>query len=102
MYKHLTFAFLAMLVMAVSGCQMGTGPGLFFSMPSDATLTTRVQQALYSSDDPIIANVRAQGLEGTIVLTGYVKKIRQSDEAESIARNVPGVRSVENHIIVRQ
>ena len=105
MQKPISFAFLALLlIISLSGCQMGSGfTGNLFSMtPPDATLTTRVQQALYHSQDPVIANVRAESIEGTVILSGYVKKIRQSDEAEMLARNVQGVRQVENNIIVRQ
>lgn len=104
MKKHWIVLLVGLFLINLSGCQMtgSMGGGLFMMPASDSSLTTRVQSALYSNDDPLIANIRAESIGGTVVLTGYVKKIRQSDEAESIARQVPGVRQVENRIIVRQ
>ena len=54
------------------------------------------------SGDPAIAQVHVETNQTTVILRGYVKKIRQSDTAEQVARQVPGVTMVENRIIVRQ
>ncbi|OEH47485.1 hypothetical protein lpari_01500 [Legionella parisiensis] len=53
-------------------------------------------------DDLAVSQVHVQTRQDVVILSGYVKKIRLSDTAEQIARQVPGVRSVENHIIIRQ
>jgi hyperosmotically inducible protein len=71
-------------------------------LPTQMTLTQSVQDALAGSDDPVIAQVHVEEINNRVILTGYVKKIRQSDTAEQIARQVPGIQSVENHLIVRQ
>lgn len=70
-------------------------------MAPSANLSQTVQEALMRNDDPVIANVHVQTRQDVVILTGYVKKIRQSDVAEQIARQVPGVRAVENNIIIR-
>lgn len=74
-----------------------------FAPPSaEANLAQSVQNALIQSGDPIIGQVHVQTTQNLVILTGYVKKIRQSDVAEQIARKVPGVKNVDNRIIVRR
>lgn len=92
----------------LSSCQTGTttsnSVGNVFSFappPAEVNLAQSVQDALIRSGDPVIGQVRVQSVQNTVMLSGYVKKIRQSDVAEQIARQVPGVQSVDNRIIVR-
>jgi len=66
------------------------------------TLGQAVQDALLRSGDPVISQVHVDTNQNVVILSGYVKKIRQSDTAEQIARQVPGVQNVENNLIVRQ
>lgn len=74
-----------------------------FAPPAtELTLAQSVQNALIQSGDPIIGQVHVQANQNVVMLSGYVKKIRQSDVAEQIARKVPGVQNVENRIIVRR
>ena len=91
------------------GCQSHTGyPTTFFGYPFNApfanpqiNLAESVQEALMRDDALAIAQIHVETRENVVILRGYVKKIRQSDTAEQIARQVPGVQAVENYIIVR-
>jgi len=74
----------------------------FAPPPAEINLAQSVQNALIQSGDPIIGQVRVQANQNLVVLSGYVKKIRQSDVAEQIARKVQGVQNVDNRIIVRR
>lgn len=89
----------------LSGC-LSTDPGTnvfsFSPPPAEVTLTQSVQNALMNTGDPVLAQVRVQTNQAHVVLSGYVKKIRQSDTAEQVAHKVPGVQTVENRLIVRQ
>lgn len=104
MIKCLVNAILVCFVVLLSSCQ-STSPSvtqMFSFAPSEASLSQSVQDALYRSNDPIIGQVHVETVQGRVILSGYVKKIRQSDTAEQLAREVSGVQSVENRIIVRQ
>ncbi|MDR3442766.1 MAG: BON domain-containing protein [Legionella sp.] len=107
MSKYLFHTLIAGFFILLVGCQsnpVGRPSGLF-NNPSFApqmNLAQSVQEALFRNEDPAIAQVRVETRQNTVVLSGYVKKIRQSDTAEQIARQVPGVQSVENRIIIRQ
>lgn len=91
-----------LLIVLLSACQMNMpSSNLLYGQPSDEVLTQRVQRSLYLSDDPVVANLHAESIQGTVVLTGFVKKIKQSDEAQQIAQSTAGVAAVKNNIIVR-
>lgn len=104
MHKYLTIIIVT-VIFALTGCQK-SGPmtmnHLFTPQPAPMTLSQSVEDALINSNDPVIANVRVEAVQQVIILSGYVKKIRQSDTAEQIARQVPGVQNVDNRLIVRQ
>ena len=108
MQKYALNIVLCGFFLLLAGCQMGGGfnvfnysPGSLFS-PTGFTLTQAVQDALAGSGDPVLAQVIVESEGNVVLLRGYVKKIRQSDTAELIARKVPGVFNVDNQIIVRQ
>lgn len=104
MRKYIMGTMVVGFMALLAGCQSNNVNTLFSPYPYSApmTLTQSVQDALYRSGDPIIAQVHVETNQNTVFLSGYVKKIRQSDTAEQIARQVPGVQVVENRLIVRQ
>jgi hypothetical protein len=107
MQKNAVNVILVGFLLLLTGCQTNNthspfnSPGSFFA-PQEFTLTQAVQDALAGSGDPVLARVMVQSEGRVVLLRGYVKKIRQSDTAEQIARKVPGVENVDNQIIVRQ
>jgi hyperosmotically inducible periplasmic protein len=109
MQKYLLNTFIVSVLVLLVGCQTNPGrPTNLFNSPFNgpafapqANLTQSVQEALMRNDELAVAPIRVETRQNVVVLSGYVKKIRQSDTAEQIARQVPGVQSVENHIIVR-
>lgn len=110
MTKLLLKLSLVSFLLIVSGCQSNVGgkPATLFGNPFNGSsytpqesLTQSVQEALMRNDELAVAPIHVETLQNTVILSGYVKKIRQSDTAEQIARQVPGVYSVENRIIVR-
>ncbi len=94
------------ILLSLAGCQSTPVNTMFspFSSPAttSATLAQSVEDALRQSEDPVVAQVHVETNQNIVTLRGYVKKIRQSDIAEQIARKVPGVQRVDNNLIVRQ
>lgn len=108
MQKYLLNILIAGFLLLLAGCQSNSSNHTSsFNNPFNAPFTPQmdlsqsVQEALMRNDDLAIARVRVETRQNTVILSGYVKKIRQSDTAEQIARQVPGVQSVENRIIIR-
>lgn len=111
MQKYLN-VFIAGILLLLAGCQTNPHrPASSFNNPfnnfiapsetSQANLAQSVQEAFMRHDDLAVSPIRVEARQNTVILSGYVKKIRQSDTAEQIARQVPGVGAVENRIIVR-
>lgn len=84
------------------GCQAPSGENIFQSHPSDNAITTAVLEAMLNEETTSTLNVHVETTNGVVLLSGYVKTIRQSDTSEDVARKTPGVKSVENNIIVRK
>jgi osmotically-inducible protein OsmY len=107
MHRNLLKAVVVSVICLLSGCETtntSNPVGNVFSFappPMTLNLAQSVQDALIQSGDPIIGQVQVQASQNVVMLSGYVKKIRQSDTAEQIARKVPGVQNVDNRIIVR-
>ena len=108
MQKYFLNTLIASCMVLLAGCQsghvVGGGPSSLFPSPSFAPqrdLAQSVQEALMRHDELAVAPIHVETRQNVVILKGYVKKIRQSDTAEQIARQVPGVQSVENYIIVR-
>ena len=110
MQKYLLNTFIAGLLLLLGGCQSNRGgaPNSLFPMPfggpsvaTSTSLAESVQEALMQHDELAVARIHVETRQNVVILSGYVKKIRQSDTAEQIARQVPGVQSVENRIIIR-
>ncbi|MBN9231232.1 MAG: BON domain-containing protein [Legionella sp. 40-6] len=109
MQKQILGALSLLVLGQLTGCQTNTmthrpyAPAPFTnpSFQGSTSLTESVQEALMSNDDLAVAPIRVETWQNRVILSGYVKKIRQSDMAEQIARQVPGVQGVENRIIVR-
>ncbi|HCD9575731.1 TPA: BON domain-containing protein [Legionella pneumophila] len=105
MLKCLSSVIIVFLILFTAGCQTNTVSNMFIpsipSNPSGMTLAQSVKDSLMESNDPVINQIHVESNQNVVTLSGYVKKIRQSDIAEQIARQVQGVQSVENRIIVR-
>lgn len=107
MRHNLLKIILGSCVIFLASCQTTTTSNPVTNMfsfappPTELNLAQSVQDALVRSGDPVVGQVHVQTDQNVVVLSGYVKKIRQSDVAEQITRKVPGVSNVVNRIIVR-
>ena len=86
----------------IAGCQTPAIESVFRPHSNDATITTAVLEAMLLDENIPNLNVHVETTNGVVLLSGYVKTIRQSDTSEDIARKTPGVKSVQNNIIVRK
>ncbi|KTC66609.1 osmotically inducible protein Y- like protein [Legionella adelaidensis] len=90
-------------ILFIASCQSPNQIEPFFAAPvTDNSVVVAVNDAIHS--DKHLANlpIQVQVANGVVVLSGYVKTIRQSDTAAEIASKVKGVQSVQNNLIVRK
>ena len=83
------------------GCAVSRGQESVGAYIDDATITTQVKAKMVDNKQVDAAAIGVETLNGTVQLTGFAKNITERDAAETIARNVKGVRSVKNDIAVR-
>lgn len=67
----------------------------------DATITAKVKSQLLADPDVSALNVNVTTYKGQVQLSGYVENPNQRSKAEQIAKNVNGVKSVSNDLIVK-
>ncbi|KFZ29934.1 hypothetical protein IDAT_02280 [Pseudidiomarina atlantica] len=67
----------------------------------DAAITTKVKSTILGSDALNVLEINVETQDGVVQLSGFVKEAEDVDTAERLARNVEGVKDVENDIQVK-
>jgi hyperosmotically inducible periplasmic protein len=108
----LSVAALSALVLIAAGCahrdahrDSGQGQSTTRSagaVVDDAGLTARVKTAIATDIGAgTAANVNVTTYRGEVQLSGFVDSAERASQAESTARNVPGVQNVKNDLQVK-
>ena len=92
---------LAASLVALAGCAVTRGQETVGAYVDDAAITTSVKARFVDNHDVDASSIKVETLNGSVMLSGFAKNMRERDTAEVIARNVTGVRSVHNEISVR-
>lgn len=92
---------LAATLIALSGCAVTRGQESVGAYVDDAAITTSVKARYVDNREVDAASIKVETLNGTVMLSGFAKNSTERATAETIARNVSGVRSVRNEIAVR-
>ncbi len=83
---------------SLAGCATGPAYESNAQAVDDATITANVKAALLQDPDTRASNISVNTIHGRVDLTGFVNSRREGDEADRDARNVAGVRSVNNEL----
>ncbi len=67
----------------------------------DTAITTSIKARFVENKAVDAASIKVETLNGTVMLSGFAKNTTERMTAESIARNVSGVRTVRNEVAVR-
>ena len=67
----------------------------------DATITTKVKSDFVLDKTVDATNIKVETYKGTVQLSGFAKSQAEINKAVQIARNVSGVQSVKNDILLR-
>ena len=92
---------LAATLIALSGCAVTRGQETVGAYVDDTAITTSVKARFVDNRNVDAASIKVETLNGTVMLSGFAKNATERTTAETIARNVSGVRSVRNDIAVR-
>jgi len=92
---------LAASLITLAGCAVTRGQESTGAYIDDAAITTSVKTRFIDNRDVDASSIKVETLNGTVMLSGFAKSGTEKSSAETIARNVSGVRSVRNEILVR-
>jgi osmotically-inducible protein OsmY len=99
--RALAIAILAGATLAGTGCSVMRGQETAGAYVDDASITTAIK-AKFVEDKTVDASaIKVETLRGTVQLSGFAKSNAERTQAENIARNTKGVRSVQNNLTVR-
>ncbi|MDO8861800.1 BON domain-containing protein [Haliea sp. E1-2-M8] len=90
-----TFILAAMLALLV-GCASTSdqeGTGEYFD---DTVITTKVKAAIFADDNLKSAEINVETFKGVVQLSGFVSSQADINQAVRLARDVEGVKSVNN------
>lgn len=88
------------LVMA-SGCAVTRDQQTAGAYFDDSVITATVKTRMLDNPDVAGTSITVETLNGTVMLSGFAKSALEKSTAERIARDVEGVKSVKNEIVVR-
>jgi hyperosmotically inducible protein len=91
----------ALILLVASGCAVQRGQESVGAYVDDAAITTSIKSSFVSDKAVDASNIHVETLNGTVMLSGFAKDATEKETAESIARNVNGVKAVKNEIVVR-
>jgi len=97
----LTTAAMAFAVLITAGCAVSRGQQTTGAYIDDATITSQVKSRMLDNPNVAGTSISVETLNGTVMLSGFAKNATEKATAESIARDVNGVKSVKNEIAVR-
>ena len=88
-------------LLTLPGCAVTRGQESVGAYIDDAAITTAVKGRFIDNKDVDAASIKVETLKGEVMLSGFAKSEKERATAESITRNVNGVKSVKNEIVVR-
>ena len=91
----------AIAMLTATGCAVSRGQETVGAYVDDAGITTLIKTRFVENKQVDATSIKVETLNGTVMLSGFAKSSNERATAESIARNVNGVKSVKNEIAVR-
>jgi hyperosmotically inducible protein len=99
--RALAIAILAGATLAGTGCSVMRHQETAGAYVDDTSITTAIKAKFVEDKTVDAAAIKVETLNGTVQLSGFAKSAAEKQQAENIARNTKGVRSVENKLTVR-
>ena len=91
----------AAALLATTGCAVTRNQETVGAYIDDTAITTAVKGRFIDNKDVDASSIKVETLNGTVMLSGFAKNVKEKTTAESITRAVNGVKMVKNEIAVR-
>jgi osmotically-inducible protein OsmY len=90
-----------LLIILVAGCAGGTTHESTGEYLDDSVLTTKVNTSILGDSRLKLLQINVETFKGVVQLSGFVDSAAAAARAVELARKVPGVKSVNNSLIVK-
>lgn len=97
----LAAAITAVALLTTTGCAVTRDQSTVGEYVDDATISTKVKAKFIEDKSVAASAIQVETLNGTVQLSGFAKSEAERDQAAALAREVKGVKSVKNDILVR-
>ena len=102
MLRNTTLAFIAVLPLALSGCNVLRGESTPSEYVDDVALTTQIKSMMAEDKAVDALDVNVDVKNGKVTLTGLATTAAEKSRAGQIARDVRGVTGVDNQIEIKK
>ncbi|MGZ8272269.1 MAG: BON domain-containing protein [Burkholderiaceae bacterium] len=101
MKNLLVAAMIAVMATFGAGCSVTSGQSTTGEYVDDATITTRVKTRFAEDKAVAATRIQVETLKGVVQLSGFAVSEAEKQRAAQIAASVPGVKQVQNAVVVR-
>jgi|SRR5690606_17166526 len=91
----------ASTLLIVPGCAVSRDQSTVGEYIDDAAITTKVKAKLAEDKTVSATSISVETLNGVVMLSGFAKSGTEKSRAEALAREVNGVKSVKNQVVVQ-
>jgi len=89
------------ILISTASCSVARDQQTVGEYIDDATITTQVKARMLNDPDVSGTSISVETLNGTVMLSGFATSATEKSTAETIARNVNGVKEVRNQIAIQ-
>jgi len=97
----LAAAVTAVALLTATGCAVTRDQSTVGEYVDDATISSTVKAKFIEDKDVGASAIQVETLNGTVQLSGFARSETERQQAAALAREVKGVKSVKNDILVR-
>ena len=98
---HIASAVAVIALISATGCAVTRGQETTGAYIDDTAITTSVKARYVENKEVDASSIKVETLNGTVMLSGFAKDSREKTMAESLTRDVKGVKSVRNALVIR-
>ena len=100
-HRILSFLICIGLIAVFVGCASTPTRESSGEFVDDSAITTKVKAAIINEPSLKVFQINVETFKGVVQLSGFVDSSRSVNKAGEVARNVTGVKSVKNNLIVK-
>jgi osmotically-inducible protein OsmY len=90
-----------LIILSLAGCAGSKHHESTGEYLDDSVLTTKVKTSILGDSKLKVMQIEVESFKGIVQLSGFVDSQAAADRAVKLARTVPGVKQVNNSLIVK-